>query len=127
MFARVEYLWDCGTDNCNDGVMRVAGRLWVPTMQLKDILKQAKGGSLVESTQIRWFSRWSGGVGWSGRAVAQQMPRVSKLGLSGLSDYYSNEIEVKAARRGARGPKKGATPTEYLLKERELDNSSKPN
>jgi hypothetical protein len=55
------------------------------------------------------------------------MPRVSKLGLSGLYDYYSNEIEVKAARRGARGPKKGGTPTEYLLKKRELDNSSKPN
>ncbi len=33
--------------------------------------------------------------------VAQQRPRVSKLGLKGLSDYYSNEIALKAARQGA--------------------------
>jgi hypothetical protein len=29
--------------NCNDSVMRVAKRLWVPTMGSKDILLQAKG------------------------------------------------------------------------------------
>ncbi len=50
---------------------------------------------MIESTQIRWF--------WSGRAAAQRRPRVSKLGLKGLSDYHSNEIAVEAARREARG------------------------
>jgi hypothetical protein len=55
-----------------------------------------RGFILVESTQIRWFSRWSGWVGWSSRAVAQQRPWVSKLGLKGLSDYHSNETAVEA-------------------------------
>jgi hypothetical protein len=31
-------------------------------------------------------------------AVAQQRPRVSKLGLKRLFDYYSNVIAVEAAR-----------------------------
>jgi hypothetical protein len=31
--------------NCNDSVMRVDGRLWVPTMCSRDILHQAKWGS----------------------------------------------------------------------------------
>jgi hypothetical protein len=53
---------------------------------------------LVESTQIRWFTSLSG---WS---VAQRRPRVSKLGLKGLSDYHSNETAVKAARWEAGGP-----------------------
>jgi hypothetical protein len=34
------------------------------------------------------------------RAVAQRRPRVSKLGLTGPSDYHSNEVAVEAARRG---------------------------
>ncbi len=59
--------------------------------------------TLMESTQIRWFLRWSGRGGWSGRAVAQQRPRVSKLGLKWPSDYHSNEIAVEAVRRGASG------------------------
>ncbi len=71
---------------------------------------------MVESTQIRWFSRRSGGGGWSSRAVAQQMPRVSKLGLKQLSDYFSNETGVEVARQEAGGPNKKATLTEYLLK-----------
>ncbi len=65
--------------------------------------------------------------GWSGRAVAQQRPRISKLGLKGASDYYSNEIALEAARREARGLNKRATLTKYLLKKNELDNRSKPN
>jgi hypothetical protein len=55
---------------------------------------------LVKSTQIRWFSRLSGGAGWSSRAVAQWKPRDSELGLKGLSDYHSKEIAVEAARWG---------------------------
>ncbi len=54
------------------------------------------------------------------------MPRVSKLGLKGLPDYYSNDIAVKAAQQEANGLNKRATLTEYIQK-RELDNSSKPN
>ncbi len=65
--------------------------------------------------------------GWSVRAIAQLRPRVSKLGLKGLSDYYTSEIAVEGARWKASGPNKRATPTNYLLAERELDNSSKPN
>jgi hypothetical protein len=82
---------------------------------------------LVKSTQIRWSLRWSGGGGWSGRPVAQQRPRVSKIGLKGLSNYHSNETVVEAARWGASGLNKRATLTEYLLKKREPDYSSKPN
>jgi hypothetical protein len=59
---------------------------------------------LIKSTQIRWCWKKSGGGGWSGRAAAQRRPRVSKLGLKGLSDYHSIEIAVEAARREARGP-----------------------
>jgi hypothetical protein len=62
---------------------------------------------LVESTQIRWFSRRSGGGGWSGRAIAQQRPRFSELGINGLFDYCYNEIAVEAARRGPMGQIKG--------------------
>jgi hypothetical protein len=39
----------------------------------------------------------------SGRAAAQWRPRVSKLELKGLCNYYSNEIAVEAARWGASG------------------------
>jgi hypothetical protein len=65
--------------------------------------------------------------GWLVRAIAQLRPRVSKLGLKGLSDYYISEIPVEAVRWEASGLNKRATPTNYLLAERELDNSSKPN
>ncbi len=50
-----------------------------------------------------------------------------KTRVKGLSDYYSNETAVGAARQGASGPNKRATLTEYLLKKRKLYNSSKPN
>jgi hypothetical protein len=89
---------------CNDSVTRVVRNLWVPTEGSRDILQQAKGIILIESTQIRWFSRWSGGVGWSGRFEAQWRPRISKLRAKGLSDYHSNEIVVEAARWGPVGP-----------------------
>jgi hypothetical protein len=62
-----------------------------------------RGITMIESTQIRWFWRWSGRGGWSGGAVAQQRPRVSKLGLKGPSNCHSNETAVEAARWGARG------------------------
>ncbi len=58
---------------------------------------------LVESSQIGWFSRQSSMGGWFGRAATQWRPRVSKLGLKGLSDYHSNETAIEAARREASG------------------------
>jgi hypothetical protein len=66
------------------------------------------------------------GGGWSGRAIAQRTPRVSKLGLKGLSGYYSNEIAVEAARRGVTGLNERATLTKHLIKKGEMDNSCKP-
>jgi hypothetical protein len=38
------------------------------------------------------------GGGWFGKAIAQRRPRVSKLGLKGLSNYHSNEIAVEVGR-----------------------------
>jgi hypothetical protein len=113
--------------NYNDSVTRVAGRLQIPTCAQGTFCFRPRVIILSESTQIRWFLRWSGWEGWSGRAVAQRRPRVSKLGLKGLSNYYSYEITVKAARRGDSGLDKRSTLTKYLLKKRELHNSSKPN
>jgi hypothetical protein len=93
--------------NCNDSVTRVIRNLRVPPQHSRDILQLAKGIILVKSTQIWWFSKWSGRGGWSGRAIAQRRPRVSKLGLKGLSDYHSNETALEAARQGASEPNKG--------------------
>ncbi len=84
-----------------------------------------RGIILVKSTQIRRFSRQSGGGGWSGRAVAKQRPRVSKLGLKGLSNCHSNETVAETARQGVIGPNKRDTLMEGLLKKGELENSSK--
>ncbi len=73
---------------------------------------------MVESTQIRWFLRQSGGGGQSVRDIAQQRPKVSKLGLKGLSDYHSNETAVEAVRREASGPNKGLLILNIYSKER---------
>ncbi len=45
--------------------MRVARISWSPTGLSRDTLCKAKGITLIESTQVRRFSRWSGGGGWS--------------------------------------------------------------
>ncbi len=47
------------------------------------------------------------GGGWSGKAIAQQSARVSKLRLKGLSSYHANETAVAASRRGLVGCIKG--------------------
>jgi hypothetical protein len=60
-----------------------------------------RGIALVESTQINWFSRRSGGGG-----------------LKGLSEYHSSETAIEAARREASGPDKRATFTNIYSKER---------
>jgi hypothetical protein len=66
-------------------------------MRSKDILHQAKKGIMLVK---------QAGGGWSSKVVAQQRPRVSKLGFKGLSDYHSNETVVEAARQGASEPNK---------------------
>ncbi len=72
---------------------------------------------MVESTQIRWSSRQSGEGGWSSRPVSQRRPRVSKLGLKGLTDYHSNETAVEAARWGPVGRIKGLLSLHYSKKD----------
>jgi hypothetical protein len=57
------------------------------------------------------------GGGWFGKAIAQRRPRVSKLGLKGLSNYHSNEIAVETARWGASGPNKKGWTTALSLTE----------
>ncbi len=69
-------------------------------------------------SQIRWFSRLSGGGGWSGRVVAQRKAKSLKIGLKGLSDYYSSEIAVEATRWEDSGLNKRATLKENLIKKR---------
>ncbi len=111
-------------NNCDDSFKRIFGYLRVPNKPSRDILQQAKGIILIESTQIRWFLRWSSGGSWSGRAEAQRRPRVSKLRAKGLSDYHSSETIVEAARQGASGLNKRATLTTCLPKKGELKSSS---
>ncbi len=84
--------------------MRVAGILRVPTMHSRDILLQAKWDHLDQVHSDQMVLEMIRQGGWSCRAAAQRRPRVSKLGLKGLSDYHSNEIAVKTARQEARGP-----------------------
>jgi hypothetical protein len=94
-------------------------------MSSRDILHKQKRIILVESTHIGQFLSRSGGGGWSGRAVAQRRPRVSKLGLKGLFDYHSNETVIEAAKQGASGPNIRPNLTKCLLKKGELENGSK--
>jgi hypothetical protein len=96
-------------------------------MYSRDILLQAKGDHLGRVHSDQMVLEMIRGGGWSSRAILQPRPRVSKLGLKRLSDYYSSEIAVEAARLEASRPNKRATLTECFLKEKALDNSSKPN
>jgi hypothetical protein len=85
---------------------------------LKGHPEQAMGIILIESTQIRWFSRWSGGGGWSGRSEAQRRPRVSKLRAKGLSHYHSNETVVGQPEEGPVGQIKGYSHDMFTQKRR---------
>jgi hypothetical protein len=44
-----------GTQEEARNLIPVVGNLRVPTKRSKNILQQAKGITLIESTQIRWF------------------------------------------------------------------------
>jgi hypothetical protein len=108
--------------NYNDGVTKVAGRSWVPTMHSRDNLLQAKvdHSDRVHSDQMVHKMIRQRRLVWQSRSSAEA--KSLKLGLKVPSDYYSNEIAVKAARRESSWPNKRATLTEFLLKERELNN-----
>ncbi len=99
--------------------MRVVGNLQDPTKRSRDILKQAKVISLIESTQIRWFSIRSGGGGWSGRAKLSggQESQTKGQGTGQLPPQWAI---AKAARRGARGPNKRTTLRTIHKKKTEL-------
>jgi hypothetical protein len=90
-----------------------------------DILHQAKGDHLgrVHSDQMVLETIRRGRL--VRRAIAQQRPKVSKLGLKGLSDCHSNESAVEAARRGACGLNKKGYSQEIFTKKGELENSSR--
>ncbi len=80
---------------------------------------QVTSGSSLSSPLRSDYSRDDqAGGGWSGRAIAQWRPRVSKLGLKGLSDYHSNELAAEAAKRGASVPIKGLLSQNIYSKER---------
>jgi hypothetical protein len=83
-----------------DNVMRAAGYYGLLLCTQGTFCSKQRGITLIKSTQIRWFSRWSGGGCWSSRAIAQWSPTVSKLGLKGPFHHYSNEIAGEVARRG---------------------------
>ncbi len=80
---------------------------------------------MIKSTQIRWFLRCSGGGGWSCRAVAQQSPRVSKLGLKEPSDYHSSEIVVVVAVGWGPGGRVKGLLSQGFTPRGELDNCSR--
>jgi hypothetical protein len=67
---------------------------------------------LVKSTRIRWVLEIIRG-GETGSTEPQLSGGQNlKTRVKGLSDYYSNEIAVKAARQEASGPDKRVTLTE---------------
>ncbi len=86
--------------------MRVVGNLRVPTKRSRDILQQAKGVTLIEFTQIRWFSRWS--VGEAG-PVEQSSAEAKSLKTKGQGTVWLplKWATAEAARRGAIEPIKG--------------------
>jgi hypothetical protein len=85
--------------------MRVVGKLRVPTKRSRDILQQAKG-TLLESPQIRWFSRWSGG---EAGPVEQNSVEAKSLNTKGQGTVrlLLQWATVDAARRGPVGQIKG--------------------
>jgi hypothetical protein len=83
--------------------MRVVGNLRVPTGQSNDILLQAKGITGIESTQIRWFSRWSGGGEASPVEHSSAEAKSLKLEAKGLSGCHPSEQQLRQPDGKARG------------------------
>ncbi len=60
---------------------RYQGLISDPTMHSRDILHKAKRITLIESTQIRWFSKWSDEEGWSLLSEAKSLKTSSKKAI----------------------------------------------
>jgi hypothetical protein len=86
--------------------MRVVGKLGDSTGRSRDISHQAKGTIGIKFTQIRWFSQWSSGGGWSGRASLSggQESQTKGQGTVRLPPQWAT---TEAARWGAKGLNKG--------------------
>jgi hypothetical protein len=82
--------------------MRVVKNLRVSTWRSRDISLQAKGIIGIESTQIRWFSQWSVGGGWSGRAVLSGAKSLKTKG-QGTVRLPPQWATTEAARQGPEG------------------------
>ncbi len=107
---------------CSDGIMRVVGNLQVPTGHSKDILLQAKGITGIESTQIRWFSRWSGGGGWSGRAYLSGGQESQTRG-QGTVQLPPQWAPTEAARLEGQRPNKGLLSQQFTKEHRAYSSS----
>ncbi len=106
-------------DYCNDGIMRVVGNLWVPTGHSRDILLQAKGITGIKSTQIRWFSQWSSGGGWSGRAKLSGGQECQTKGQE-LSGCHPSWQQPKQPDGRARGPNTGLLSKQFTKRTQSL-------
>jgi hypothetical protein len=116
---RVKISCDYGTNNCNDSDTRVVGNLRDPTKLSRDILLQVKGITWIESTQIRWLLRWSGGWGWSSRAKLSG-GQESQIKGQGTVRLPTQGATTEAARQGARGQNKELLSWYLVKKKTEL-------
>ncbi len=114
----LKYLWYYRT-NCNDSITRVVGILQVPTGHLKDILLQAKRITGIESTQIRWFSRWSGGEAGPVEHSSAEAKSLKTKG-QGAVRLPPQWATTEATRRGARGPNKELLSQQFTKRKQSL-------
>jgi hypothetical protein len=113
--------------NYNDSVTSVAGRLRLLLFAQGKFCLKPRGDHLgwAHSDQMVLEMIRRGRLVRSSHSSAEA--KVSKPRLKWLSDYYSNEIAAGQPDGRSVCWIKRATLTEYLLKKRELDNSSKLN
>jgi hypothetical protein len=104
---------------CNDSVTRIAREIRVPTKHSRDILHQAKGIILVESSQIRWWSRWLGRGGWSGWVVARDQESQNKSWRDCLTTTPMRQ-HLRQPDRGPVGWIKGLLSRHVYLKKESL-------
>ncbi len=90
--------------------MRIVGNLKGPTKHSRDILLQAKGITGIESTPIRWFSRWLG----RGRCPVEHSSAEAKslkLEAMGLSGCHPSGQQPRQPDRRARGQQRTTLTT----------------
>jgi hypothetical protein len=104
--------------------MRLAGNFWVPTKHSRDILQQAKGITLIESTQIRWFSDDQAEEASSVEQSSAEAKSL-KLKAKGLPGCHSSEQQPWQPDGGPEGQIKGLLSW-HITKEKRAKSSSKP-